>query len=72
MSHPIGEDERRNQNPAGTMTFEQFLSTTTGGNQPYDYQRRQAEDSACQSRLIEIPTGLGKTAAVVLARFGCH
>jgi len=26
-----------------------------------------AEDSACQSRLIEIPTGLGKTAAVVLA-----
>jgi len=26
-----------------------------------------AEDSACESRLIEIPTGLGKTAAVVLA-----
>lgn len=67
MSHPIGEDERRNQNPAGTMTFEQFFTTATGGNQPYDYQRRLAEDSACQSLLIEIPTGLGKTAAVVLA-----
>ena len=49
------------------MTFEQSFTTATGGNQPYDYQRRLAEDSACESRLIEIPTGLGKTAAVVLA-----
>ncbi len=49
------------------MTFEQLFTTATGGNQPYDYQRRLAEDSACLSRLIEIPTGLGKTAAVVLA-----
>ena len=49
------------------MTFEQFFKSATGGNQPYDYQRRLAEDPACQSRLIEIPTGLGKTAAVVLA-----
>ena len=67
MSHPIGEVERRKQKPAGTMTFEHFFTTATGGNQPYDYQRRLAEESACQSRLIEIPTGLGKTAAVVLA-----
>ena len=49
------------------MTFEQYFTTATGGNQPYDYQRRLAEDSACESRLIEIPTGLGKTASVVLA-----
>ena len=49
------------------MTFDQFFTTATGGNEPYDYQRRLAEDSACQSRLIEIPTGCGKTAAVVLA-----
>ena len=49
------------------MTYAQFFTTATGGNQPYDYQRRLAEDSACQSRLIEIPTGCGKTAAVVLA-----
>ena len=49
------------------MIFEQFFTTAIGGDQPYDYQRRSAEDSACQSRLIEIPTGLGKTAAVVLA-----
>ncbi len=49
------------------MTFEQFFTTATGGNQPYDYQRRLADDPECQSRLIEIPTGLGKTAAVVLA-----
>ena len=49
------------------MTIEQFFTTATGGNPPYDYQRRLAEDSACHSRLILIPTGLGKTAAVVLA-----
>ena len=55
------------------MTFEQFFTTTTcdaahpNGNEPYDYQRRLAEDSACQSRLIESPTGLGKTAGAVLA-----
>ena len=36
------------------------------GNPPYDYQRRLAE-GPCESRLINIPTGLGKTAAVVLA-----
>lgn len=47
------------------MTFEQSLTTATGGNQPYDYQRRLADDADCQSRLIEIPTGLGKTAAVL-------
>lgn len=49
------------------MTFEPFFTTATGGNQAYDYQRRLAEEADCQSRLIEIPTGLGKTAAVVLA-----
>ncbi len=49
------------------MTYNDFFTTATGGNQPYDYQRRLAGDSACQSRLIGIPTGCGKTAAVVLA-----
>ncbi|HEY4302012.1 MAG TPA: CRISPR-associated endonuclease Cas3'' [Candidatus Didemnitutus sp.] len=51
------------------------------GNTPYDYQRRLAcgergarpeadwltGGTTCQSQLISIPTGLGKTAAVVLA-----
>ena len=53
--------------PVGMMTFETFFSTATGVNAPYDYQRRLAADPECQSRLIEVPTGLGKTAAVVLA-----
>jgi CRISPR-associated endonuclease/helicase Cas3 len=34
---------------------------------PFDYQRRLAEDPECKSRLINIPTGCGKTGAVVLA-----
>jgi len=51
------------------MTFGQFFEAATG-HAPFDYQRRLAEGDAggmCKSRLINIPTGLGKTAAVVLA-----
>lgn len=46
--------------------FQTFFRTATG-NDPYDWQCRLAEDPNCQSRLIDIPTGLGKTAGVVLA-----
>jgi len=56
-------------------TFDTFFSAATG-HEPYGYQRRLAraertegvDDAAgtdCQSRLLSIPTGLGKTAAVV-------
>jgi CRISPR-associated endonuclease/helicase Cas3 len=53
-----------------------FFKTATGGSHsPYEYQSRLAlgeadlpnTGAACHSRLINIPTGLGKTAAVVLA-----
>lgn len=45
--------------------FEVFFQTATG-NAPYAYQRRLDGDTAgcpCESQLINIPTGLGKTAA---------
>jgi CRISPR-associated endonuclease/helicase Cas3 len=51
------------------MTFGQFFETATG-HAPYDYQQRLAGGDAgrpCESQLINVPTGLGKTAAVVLA-----
>lgn len=51
------------------MPFEEFFRAATG-HAPYDYQRRLASDDAdrhCKSQLINVPTGLGKTAAVVLA-----
>ncbi len=48
------------------VNYRDFFHTATG-NLPYDWQRRLAEDPACRSRLIDIPTGLGKTAGVVLA-----
>lgn len=51
------------------MKFEAFFQAATG-NLPYDYQRRLAGNDAgrpCESLLISIPTGLGKTAAVILA-----
>jgi CRISPR-associated endonuclease/helicase Cas3 len=54
-------------------SFEKFFHTATG-KEPYAYQRRLANATAddatgtdCSSQLISIPTGLGKTAAVVLA-----
>ena len=50
------------------ITFEQFFETTMG-HAPYHYQRRLAGDGgrACEPQLIHVPTGLGKTAGVVLA-----
>ena len=51
------------------LPFDTFFQTATG-NMPYDYQSRLAENDSgkdCRSQLINIPTGLGKTAAVVLA-----
>lgn len=62
------------------LSFDDFFRNATG-NTPYHYQRRLAcgeqngraetewlaTGTTCQSQLINIPTGLGKTAAVVLA-----
>ncbi|MCP5525501.1 MAG: CRISPR-associated endonuclease Cas3'' [Verrucomicrobiales bacterium] len=63
------------------MDFPEFFRAATG-HPPYDYQCRLAcgerssgqtdadwlvRGAPCESRLINIPTGLGKTAAVVLA-----
>jgi CRISPR-associated endonuclease/helicase Cas3 len=53
-------------------SFDEFFRTATG-HDPYDYQRRLANEGGtdwfgrCESLLINVPTGLGKTAAVVLA-----
>jgi hypothetical protein len=46
------------------LQFDTFFHSATG-NSPYDYQSRlTGNDSgtACDSQLINIPTGLGKTA----------
>ncbi|MBP7951540.1 MAG: DEAD/DEAH box helicase [Verrucomicrobiales bacterium] len=48
------------------MAFPEFFTAATGKPEPYGYQSRLAA-LPCTSRLIDIPTGLGKTAAVVLA-----
>jgi CRISPR-associated endonuclease/helicase Cas3 len=49
--------------------FKQYFECATG-YAPYAYQARLAGGDGgepCESKLISIPTGLGKTAAVVLA-----
>lgn len=48
-----------------SQSFDEFFHRATG-NAPYAYQRRLAGDTSgrsCESQLISIPTGLGKTAA---------
>lgn len=48
------------------MQFEELFAAAMGeGNAPYPYQTRMAEEP--WPDLLEIPTGLGKTAAVTLA-----
>jgi CRISPR-associated endonuclease/helicase Cas3 len=46
-------------------TFESFFRRATG-NRPYPYQSALAEETI-QNRLLSVPTGAGKTAAVVMA-----
>ena len=51
------------------LQYDAFFNTAAS-HQPFDYQRRLAGGDSgadCHSQLINIPTGLGKTAAVVLA-----
>ncbi len=52
--------------PAPT-SFDPFFRQATGQAVPFDYQRSLAEEDVCRSRLVDVPTGCGKTAAVVLA-----
>lgn len=50
-----------------TMTFQSFFATARGSSsdKPFPYQERLATEA--WPELLDIPTGLGKTAAVVLA-----
>ena len=47
------------------MSFDSFFTSATG-HSPYPYQRRVALDGPMPA-LVNIRTGLGKTAAVILA-----
>lgn len=47
------------------MKYGDFFKQATGISQPYPYQNRLAQDP--WPDLLDIPTGLGKTAAVVIA-----
>jgi len=49
------------------MDFEAFFEKATG-NRPFPYQRRLGVDESLY-QLIDVPTGTGKTAAVILAWF---
>lgn len=45
-----------------SASFLDFFKAATGKSEPYVYQESLAS-LPCKSRLISVPTGLGKTAA---------
>lgn len=47
------------------MTFDEFFNQATGGHSPYPYQRKFAEGQS-NPDILSVPTGVGKTAAVIL------
>ena len=47
------------------MTFQKLFAAAMNGASPYPYQVRMAE--AAWPDLLDVPTGMGKTAAVTLA-----
>lgn len=49
-----------------SASFLDFFKAATGKSEPYVYQESLAS-LPCKSRLISVPTGLGKTAAAILA-----
>lgn len=52
---------------AEPRSFQAFFSDGTGHGAPRPWQARLADPPACGSRLIRIPTGLGKTLGVLSA-----
>ena len=44
-----------------------FFATASGSDRPPDDYQVRLADLPCESRLITVPTGLVKTAAVVLS-----
>jgi len=49
------------------MTFDEFFNQATNELSAYPYQNRLATDRLTASHLLNVPTGLGKTAAAILA-----
>ncbi len=49
------------------IDFDRWFATSTGNPQPHDWQRELAGEPAPRSRLIRIPTGMGKTLGVLSA-----
>lgn len=47
--------------------FRDLFRQATGGDEPYPYQERLAVHGQTESALLNVPTGLGKTAAAVLS-----
>ncbi|MDI9433492.1 MAG: hypothetical protein QM570_17395, partial [Planctomycetota bacterium] len=48
------------------IQYDEFFTQATGFSKPYDYQRQLALANELPN-VLSIPTGIGKTAAIILA-----
>jgi len=62
-----GKEAMSKEDPNDDAQFQEFFRQATGVDAPHPYQERLATDGATMPALLDIPTGLGKTAAAVLA-----
>lgn len=53
--------------PMTALNYQEWFHELTGLDQPHPWQNKLADGDAPANRLIRIPTGLGKTAGVVIA-----
>lgn len=54
-----------NTHPSPAPDYASWFRATSGHPRPHEWQCRLASDYACRSRLVRIPTGLGKTLGVL-------
>ncbi len=66
-----GTISSRDQANMTSHNFQTWFANLTGHSVPRPWQGELAEDATCRTRLIRIPTGLGKTEGV-LAAWGFH
>lgn len=53
--------------PSKQGEFKKWFADVTGHSRPSDWQHSLAGDSTCRSRMVRIPTGLGKSEGVLSA-----
>ena len=60
-----GQDLENEEGACRQERFSAFFQTLCAGHQPYGWQRALSEETRCIDRIIQVPTGFGKTQGVL-------